>query len=210
MKNIFLITVITAVTLGSVCAQEIDARQKLYLGLKAGYNISNIYDAEGGSLDTKTKLGFAGGLFVTIPLNRFVGIQPEILFSQRGFRGTGVLLGNSYDLARTSSYIDLPLLLALKPNQFVTILGGPQISYLVKQKDVFTDSPSSIQQEEEFNNDNIRRNMLCLLGGVDLNFHPAVIGFRTGFDLQQNNGDGTSTTPRYKNIWVQVSFGFRL
>jgi len=31
-----------------------------------------------------------------------------------------------------------------------------------------------------------------------------------GWDLMKNNGDGTKTTPRYKNVWAQVSVGFRI
>jgi len=27
--------------------------------------------------------------------------------------------------------------------------------------------------------------------------------------LQNNNGDGTSNNPRYKNEWTQLSVGFR-
>lgn len=195
--------------IGSTVAQSSDARQNFYLGIKAGYNISNVYDTQGGALDANSKLGFTAGLFATLPLNRFIGVQPEILFSERGFRGTGELLGSSYQLTRTTSYIDLPLLLAIKPNRFVTLLGGPQFSYTLKQKDVFVNSASSVQQEQEFKTDNIRKNTLCLLGGVDINFHPLIIGFRTGIDLQQNNGDGTSTTPRYKNVWMQGTFGMR-
>jgi hypothetical protein len=207
MKKILFVLLTATATLCQ--AQDADPRKKLYLGIKAGYNYSNVYDTQGETFEAKSKFGIAAGVFVSIPIGRHLGVQPEILFAQRGFHGTGTLLGSSYELTRTSSYLDLPVLIALKPNRFLTLVAGPQFSYLLKQNDVFTNSASSVQQEEEFNNDNIRRNMLCAIAGLDINLHPVVLGLRAGWDMQQNNGDGTSTTPRYKNAWFQGTFGFR-
>lgn len=186
-----------------------DSRERLYFGIKGGFNYSNVYDAEGENFDVDPKFGVATGVFLSIPLGRFLGVQAEALFSQRGFQGTGTLLGSSYKMTRTTSYIDIPLMLAIKPVGFLTLMAGPQFSYLLKRKDVFTNSATSILQEEEFENDNIRKNILCVLGGVDINLHPLVLGARAGWDLQRNNGDGTSTTPRYKNVWIQGTIGLR-
>ena len=88
------------------------------------------------------------------------------------------------------------------------MLAGPQFSYLLKQKDVFTSSSTSYNQEQEFKNDNVRKNILCFTGGIDVTLNNVVLGARAGWDVQNNNGDGTSTTPRYKNVWYQVTFGF--
>jgi hypothetical protein len=208
MKTILFLIFTTAFTLCQ--AQETDSQTKLHLGIKAGYNYSNVYDTEGGTLEADSKLGVAAGVFLSMPLGRLVGIQPEILFSQRGFHGTGTLLASPYELTRTSSYLDVPILFSLKPVKYVSLLVGPQFSYLLKQKDTFTNSSTSIEQEEVFQNDNIRKNTLCFIGGVDFNLHPVVLGIRAGWDLQKNNGDRTSTTPRYKNVWMQGTIGFRL
>lgn len=186
-----------------------DTRERFYFGIKGGFNYSNVYDAEGENFEADPKFGVATGAFLTIPIGRFLGVQAEALFSQRGFRGTGTLLGSSYKMTRTTSYIDLPLMLAIKPAEFLTLMAGPQFSYTLKRKDVFTNSTTSVMQEEEFKNDNIRKNMLCVLGGVDVNLHPVVLGARAGWDLQRNNGDGTSTTPQYKNVWLQGTIGLR-
>lgn len=210
MKKLFLLTVFTiGVIITSCHSQEADPRNKLYFGLKGGFNYSNVYDSHGETFEADPKFGFASGLFLSLPIGRLIGIQPEIQFSQRGFHGTGALLGSSYKLTRTTNYIDVPVLFSLKPTKVVTILAGPQYSYTLKQKDVFTNSTLSIQQEEAFKNDNIRKNTLCFLGGFDLNIHPVVFGFRVGWDLQMNNGDGTFTTIQYKNVWTQGAIGFR-
>jgi len=187
-----------------------DTRDQLQFGAKIGANLSNVYDSQGQDFVADSKIGVAGGVFVALPIGKYIGIQPELLFSQKGFKGSGTILGSSYSFTRTTSYIDIPILLAIKPIPMLTILVGPQYSYLLKQKDSFDNAILSGSQEQQFDNDNIRKNTLCATGGVDINLNPIVIGARVGWDFQQNNGDGTSTTPRYKNMWYQLTIGFKL
>ena len=211
MKKIVIILAIFSVTSNTVNAQEnkTDFRDKLTLGFKAGLNFSNVYDSQGEDFKTDPKFGLAAGAFLAIPIGKYLGVQPEFLVSQRGFYASGRILGNTYDFTRTTSYIDVPLLFLFKPSEFISILAGPQYSYLIKQKDVFSNSSTSIAQQTEFVNDNVRKNIFCLTGGIDINLKHIVIGGRAGWDVQNNNGDGTSVTPRYKNIWYQGTIGYR-
>jgi hypothetical protein len=204
MKKIILM----AMTVFSI-AYNTTAQEQLAFGLKVGTNYSNVYDSEGEEFDANAKFGLAAGAFLSIPIGKFLGIQPEVLFSQKGFKATGRMLGSTYDLKRTTNYIDVPLLVAIKPIKAITLLAGPQFSYLLKQKDTFSNETTNFQQEQEFKNDNIRKNTLCFIGGLDFNLEHTVISARAGWDLSNNNGDGTSTTPRYKNAWVQATVGYR-
>ncbi len=210
MKKIILI-VLSASFVGNIIAQEneTDLRKNLTFGLKAGVNYSNVYDSEGEDFNTDPKLGLAAGAFLAIPIGRYLGVQPEFLFSQKGFRATGRILGSTYSLTRTTNYIDVPLFLTFKPSEFISLLAGPQYSYLTNQKDVFENASTSIEQEQEFENDNIRKNTLCFVGGADINLKHIVLSARAGWDVQNNNGDGSSTTPRYKNVWYQATIGYR-
>lgn len=184
-----------------------DTREKLHIGAKIGVNYSNVYDAKGEQFNADSKLGLVVGGFVSIPIGKYLGFQPELLFSQKGFKGDGTILGMPYEFTRTTNYIDIPLLFQIKPSEYMSVVIGPQYSYLIKQSDTFNNS----SVEQEFENDNIRKNMLCFIGGLDFNVSDyAVIGVRVGWDVQENNGDGTSDTPRYKNIWYQATLGFRL
>ncbi|MDP3557450.1 MAG: porin family protein [Bacteroidota bacterium] len=220
MKKIILLIAATAALSHTTTAQEstrddredneTDFREELLFGLKAGANYSNVYDAQGEEFRANPKLGLAAGVFLAIPIGKYLGLQPELLYSQKGFQATGKILGNTYDFTRTTSYLDVPLLFAFKPSEFITLLAGPQYSYLLKQKDVFANATTSIAQEQEFVNDNVRKNTLCFLGGADITMKHLVLGVRAGWDLQNNNGDGTSTTPRYKNAWYQATIGYRL
>jgi hypothetical protein len=186
------------------------SRGKVNLGIKGGINYSNNYDSDDKDFTAENKVGFAGGVFFAIPIGKFVGVQPEILYSQKGYKQSGVFLGGNYELTRTTDYLDIPILLSIKPAKFITIQAGPQFSYLLKQKDVFTNPLSTIEQENEFKNDKIRKNILGVIGGFDFNLNKVVLGLRAGLDIQNNNGDGTSTNPRYRNAWSQATLGFRI
>ena len=210
MKKIILIIATVTVITNSYAQENItDFRDKLMFGLKIGANYSNVYDARGEAFVASPKLGLAAGAFLAIPIGPYLGIQPEVLFSQKGFQATGTLLGSTYNLTRTTSYIDVPLLFSFKPSEFLNLVAGPQYSYLVKQNDVFANATTSIDTEKEFQNDNVRKNTFCFLGGLDLTIKHFVLGARVGWDIQNNNGDGTSTTPRYKNVWYQGTLGWR-
>ncbi len=211
MKKLILVFVFATLMFGSAFAQKSNAdfREKVSFGVKAGINISNVYDSQGEQFNADAKLGLAAGIFVALPIGKFIGVQPEILFSQKGYKGSGSLLGSNYSYTYTSNYIDVPLLFAIKPISLITILVGPQYSFLVKDSYKFDSALINIDQEHVFENDNIRKNTLSFLGGVDFNFKSIVIGTRVGWDLQANKGDGTSETPRYKNIWYQATIAFR-
>ena len=212
MKKIILSVLMVTITAIVVQAQDdtVNERVGLQLGVKAGANYSNIYDAQGEEFTADPKLGLAIGAYLGIPLGKYLGFQPEVLFSQKGFKGTGTLLGSTYSMTRTSNFLDVPLFLALKPIGMVTIVAGPQFSFLMSQKDTFTNSTITIDQEKEFDNENVRKNIMCFVGGVDINLKNIVLGARAGWDFQTNHGDGTSSTPRYKNSWVQATVGYRL
>jgi hypothetical protein len=209
-KVILMIAFVTLVVTNSKAqTTTADNREALSFGLKVGANYSNVYDSESQNFVADAKFGFAAGGFVSIPFGRYIGIQPEVLFSQKGFKSSGTYLGSTYSMTRTTNYIDVPLLFALKPIKEVTVLFGPQFSYLMKQKDDFTDGNISSTQQQDFNNDNVRKNTFCLTGGLDFNMNNFVLGLRTGWDVKNNDGDGNSTTPRYKNMWHQLTVGYK-
>jgi hypothetical protein len=209
MKIPFYLFIFCALIPLSINAQE-DTRSKISLGAKAGVNISNVYDSEGDDFSATAKAGFAAGVFMHLPIGTFVGIQPEVMFSQKGYKSTGSVLTFDYTMTRTSDYLDVPIFLAIKPTEFVTLLVGPQYSYLIKQTNELETPISNTVVEEEFDNENIRKNTLGLALGFDLCYQVLVVSGRVAWDLYDNNGDGTSTTPRYKNVTGQITLGIKL
>jgi len=188
---------------------SLQAQNRISLGVKGGLNISNIYDSEGNAYSANAKTGFAAGGFLHVPIGSFLGIQPEVMFSQKGYQTSGSVLGLDYSTSRTSNYLDIPILLAFKPLEMATLLIGPQYSYLLKQTTHVVTPVSNTTVVDDFTNDNIRRNTLGLVIGADVNLSVLVLSGRVAWDLYDNNGDGTSTTPRYKNVVGQITLGYR-
>lgn len=208
MKRLLLSVSIIGFALSDSLGQK--TRDEFSIGIKVGSNYSNVFDSKGEQFVADGKYGLAAGAFLSLPVGKLIGIQPEVIYSEKGFKATGAFLGSNYSATRTTTYIDVPILLAIKPISYLTILAGPQYSFLIKQNNNFTGTLATIDQQKIFDNDNIRKNVLGLTSGVDINLSSFVVSARAGWDVQNNNGDGTSTTPRYKNAWYQATIGYRL
>ncbi|MBK6977906.1 MAG: PorT family protein [Cytophagaceae bacterium] len=212
MKNIMLAIMGFMLVPTALWAQfdRADNREKFNIGVKGGLNYSNNYDSKGDKFTADTKVGFAAGGFISIPFTQLLGFQVEAMYSQKGYKEVGEYLGSVYTLTRTTDYLDIPLLVAIKPAKYLTIFAGPQYSYLMKQKESFENPLTTFEQKSDFKNDKIRKNTLGFMGGFDINVGKFVIGARAGWDIMNNNGDGTSTNPRYKNAWTQTTIGFAI
>ena len=213
MKHSIILVSTLFICLGTIGMAQTtidDERTKLIIGAKAGGNLSDVYDSRGENFKANPKLGFAVGGVIGIPFGKYVGFQPEVLFSQKGYQSTGTMLGGTYTDTRTTSYLDIPLQIQFKPAEFITFLGGVQYSYLLHQKDVFVFGANSTAQDQQFKNDNVRKNIFGAVFGLDINVDHFILSGKGCWDLQNNVGNGSSYTPRYKNIWFQITVGFRL
>lgn len=215
MKNSILLFAIIALTgINSYSQTESttstsDQRDHLLFGVKLGLNYSNVYDAQGENFVADAKFGVALGGFVSIPIGTFIGVQPELLYSQKGYKSSGTYLGTSYSMTRTTDFLEIPIYFVVKPVENISLLFGPQYSYLLKRTDDFTGGSLSASDIQTFTNDNLRKNIFGLAGGLDINIDHLIIGLRAAWDTTSNNGDGISYTPRYKNMWYQATIGFR-
>lgn len=148
----------------------------------------------------------AGG-FMNIPMGKLLGIQPEVLYSQKGAKGTGTINGVEYSLKRTTNTLDIPLLLQFKPFRHLSLVAGPQFSYLLSQKDVYDDADNTTIRQQ-FAIQDYRKANIGLVAGLDINLFHFVLSGRVGADLQKNTTNNT-LAPSYKNLWGQIGLGFR-
>jgi len=211
MKKIMFMLFAFTLTATQISAQEneTDFREKMQFGVKIGTNYSNVYDSDNEDFKADAKLGLAAGIFTAIPIGKYMGIQPEIMLSQKGFKGEGKIFLTPYKFKRTTNFIDVPIFFVLKPSEFFTLFAGPQYSYLLNQKDFFKAGEVSTEQEQEFDNDDVRKHTLGFASGIDVNIKHLILGFRAGVDLQNNRNDNFSSTPRYKNVYYQFTLGYR-
>ena len=187
-----------------------EAKKKVVLGFRAGISHANVFDESGQQFVADPKQGYAAGVFLAVPFGSLLGFQPEIIIQQKGFSGSGMIVGDRYEVTRTTTHLDIPLQVQVKPFHWLSVVAGPQYSYLLDQTDRFTFGGNSVAQTREFENDNIHRNIFGGVIGLDFNIRHLVISGRWGWDITSNHGDGSSSTPRYKNTWLQGTIGYRV
>ncbi len=117
----FLMTLLLAVS----------ATARIGYGVKGGLNFADLTgtDSEG----FKNKTGMIAGVYAKLSFSPRVAIQPEILYTQKGSRGTeGGLLSMTFKM----DYIEIPVLLRLtvplegQVEPFV--YGGPSFAFITK------------------------------------------------------------------------------
>jgi outer membrane protein OmpA-like peptidoglycan-associated protein len=94
-------------------------------GLVGGANYSSLRIGENtGGLDSKSRWGFAGGLYFGFPIGNTLTIQPEILYSEMGGK---ITTGNAAtDYEQKIGYISVPLLLKIHLGKAFAFVLGPQ------------------------------------------------------------------------------------
>lgn len=202
-----MVILLTTFTYAQDIKIDNDDRDQMRFGFKAGVNFANVYDEEGNDFVADGKTGLAAGVFLSVPFGKLLGFQPELMYSQKGFQATGSVLGFDYDYKRTSTYLDIPLLLQIKPSKNFTLLAGPQFSYLLETKNEFNNTSNTV--EEEINAEDYKKNIFGFVVGADVNLENFVIGGRLGWDISKSDADGNSEAPRYKNQVVQLTLGYR-
>lgn len=142
MKKIILSLLIIVVA--------ISAKSQIQFGVKVGANISNIIGDHNNSINTNeypqnglqysTRLGYNGGVFVSIPIKGKFSLQPELIYSLQGasFKilnrdAEGLVIDNSTGHLNLS-YAQIPVLAKFTFHHKFYLQTGPQIGLLVTAK----------------------------------------------------------------------------
>ncbi len=101
-------------------------------GAKAGVNIANIVGDDAGNANSF--VGFNAGLFVQVPLNNKLFLQPEILYSAQGSKSSLFVEGSNYDAILKINYINVPVLLKYYIDSKFALEAGPYVGFLTSAK----------------------------------------------------------------------------
>ncbi|MBS4013625.1 MAG: PorT family protein [Bacteroidetes bacterium] len=101
-------------------------------GVKGGINFSNLIGNE-WMVQSYYKTTFHGGLFLDVSLLGIVGVETGAYYSRKGYVDiTKAEIGGVFETIQESDYsydyIDIPVLLRVKPIPFVSFFAGPQAS----------------------------------------------------------------------------------
>ena len=173
-------TAIVAAALLATAAVSSAQAQSIRLGLRAGANYSNLAGNLKNQDTYNNKFGFLGGVMLNVPLMQdgFLSLQPEILYSQKGFENkpteyTGLLGAKQQREGQVNyNYLDVPVLLKVRASGLI-FEAGPQYSYLLsannQTKTTTTPaigSPSTAETQNKTDVSGFNRNELGYLAGV--------------------------------------------
>jgi hypothetical protein len=205
MMNVLLIIFICVCCLGESYAQAL-------AGPKLALNFANVI-GNGGGQSNKFKFGYSAGFFLRVDLNETVGLQPEILYSTRGYKKSTSFgnLSNDTSIVNSFSYIDFPFLLDIAIGDAAFINVGTQIGFIIdaRQKGTVTFVSNGNVQTQKIDTSNILgiRTMeyaLALGGGYKFNFPMAVsLRFVYGFtNLYEENKTGHNIYFQFSTVYI--------
>ena len=159
-------TCIALATLLAVAGSTGAAAQGIRIGAKVGANYSNLAGDLRDEDQYENKFGLNAGLLLNVGLagDGFVSLQPELLFSQKGFKYADrefTLAGNQFRYTGkvTYNYIDVPVLVQINAGGLF-FEAGPQIGYLLSASDDvnITRNGQPFQSSQNYDDlDNVRR-----------------------------------------------------
>lgn len=169
--KIYLSMVLAAILVtGSAVAQH--SSQKATIGVKAGLNIYNISNDNGANYAAKP--GFNAGLLGHVHLVPHWALQPELVYSVQGAKGSGA----SAEIKNNLHYINVPVLIQYMFDNGFRLQAGPQVGFLVNaQQKIGSEASKDIK-------DSYSSADLGLGMGISY-VHPST-GF--GIDLRYNHG----------------------
>ncbi|WP_236049851.1 porin family protein [Hymenobacter negativus] len=169
---------LAAALLATAAVSSVQA-QSVRIGLRAGANYSNLAGNIKNEDTYNNKVGFMGGVMLNVPIiaDGFLSLQPEVLYSQKGFENkpteyTSILGTQKREGSVNYNYIDVPVLLKVKAAGLV-FEAGPQYSYLLnannQTKTTTTPTignPTVSEAENKTDVNGLNRNELGYLAGV--------------------------------------------
>ncbi len=176
MKRSFLLLGLALGLTGAAQAQT--AR----FGIKAGASLTNFTGK--GSDGADYKFGFNGGFLANFGLNDAVSIQPEVLYSMKGAKGSDSSTGTNITSTVNLNYIDVPVLVHVNAGGLFFELG-PQVGFL-----------ASAKAKLEANGQSYSEDVKSQLKTVDF-------GYAAGLGYQLAAGPGIGL--RYNGGFVDVS-----
>ncbi len=207
MKHIFLLLLILTTTFGLAYAQQSS------FGIKAGMNISRISGPD--AIDSADPLlGVHAGVTMRFFLSNSLVIQPELLFTQKGYRYTSNSDGVETKTINSIDYVELPVLakfnIAFSDFQ-IQPYGGLFAAYNVysKEKQTISSEGTSTTNLVDIS-DQINKLGYGFLVGADVAFlEKYTLGARYDFGLSEIFKNGTPEAGSdVKNGVFMLSLGY--
>jgi hypothetical protein len=115
---------------------------QIKFGIKGGLNLANVKNI--GLASNKVRFGFNGGVLTEILIGKKFIIQPELLYSVKGFKFPATEFNSTGTLS--FNYISAPILGGYQASEKLTILAGPELSFLTNAKSRFDNTDHDVSK----------------------------------------------------------------
>ena len=188
----------------SLTAQEDGKTSSARIGVKGGFNLSNLYVQD--SEKSELLAGFNGGLFAKLTIDKGIAIQPEIYYTTKGAVNTynnGFVNGSArFNL----NYIEIPLLVVINVTDNFNFHLGPCVSYLLSGKVKNESNVNAFNFENNINSDDYNRfdGGMCAGVGIDVGAFSLGARYTYGFSKVGKQRDFLGTQYRFPDAVNQV------
>lgn len=186
-----LLSLICAFALISVAGiNTATAQSPLNFGLRGGLNIANLNNVDG----TDARTGFTAGAYLNfkVPMSP-VSIQPEILYTQKGFDASGTISGQQISTTTKLDYIEIPVLakFSFAPGPFTPkVYFGPYVGFNVKAE---VEAEGGGQSGTTDIKDSVKDTDFGVVVGAEVSISKFNVGIRYGAGLTkiaEDDSDG--------------------
>lgn len=156
MKKIITATVLFLSILGY---------SQVHVGVKGGVNLNKL---DGKNFDSDFELGYQLGGFAYYNFTDFLGIQGEVLFNQTNTKITDNykdVFNDAFKKDKTLNYISVPVLLRLNSEGLITVVAGPQFSFLASGNETVLNNSKKLFKKTDF----------AFVAGAEVNIRPVTI-----------------------------------
>lgn len=191
-------------------ASAANAQTGVKYGISGGANLANFTGTD--SKDFGYKFGFSAGVVANFGVSDMFSVQPEVLYSEKGFNTSDVLFSRATGtgaqqyqatVKQTLRYIDIPILLKINTGDAGKGLFfelGPQLSLLAGARTFSDDNNLAGATNAYFTRD--AGPVSVRLGTGREGFNKALIGYVGGIGYQLTSGLGFGL--RYTGDFAQV------
>ena len=180
-----------------------DSSAQVGFGIKGGINFATPGGADVASI-VKSRTGFAAGGYLEVSLPLLLTIQPEILYTTKGFKmeQNVTQLGQTYssNSTNTYSYLEIPVLVKyslpvpiVKPSLYV----GPEVGFLLSAKNTYqaTGIPST---DDDIKSSITNTDFGAVFGA---SAHLLVADFDVRYTFGLKTTDNSNRAKLYNRVW---------
>lgn len=168
--------------------------QSFQLGAKVGANLGKI---DGQSFKDGYNFGYVLGGYIVLGINKTIGIQPEVLFSQ-----TNTTVDSGYGLVKPKdlhlNYLNIPILLNINASKLLTFQLGPQFSILMNNDQSLVENGENAFKTGDF----------AAVLGAQLNFGLLKVYGR--YNIGLSNISDISNEANWKSQAIQVGVALKI